>query len=756
MLFAAPIAAQSPWVSKEVDFWCLNKSVDRLLIVQTDGDVVWDAGAGDFDWSSTTALPSRLRGIFKDEPRWIEARWARTSSQTTLKDPRFRDPVAELAAPIRGVPKDELIDDDIQQLRRLETLRNSALARLSLLLAAAMAAALVPVLQRSLAAQRLATAQRSESKTLAMRASTELEGDGPATTVRIALAGVPKDATSGDRPLVAEAEAALLNGMRSMRELRHFGEGQASLVMAVALSPDGHPLVIGFQDGSIEVLDVVSARLLRMLHAAYQSNTTTVSKDGNRISTRVVYDGVALAAFGADGSSIITVDASATASIWDAASGRPRAQLRGVDDLKLAFRSVSASTSRDGRFVVLTGVAEPDDSRAVLWDSVSGKVSVLRYPPGPGDQSKVLRQVAFATFGVNGRSLVTGSTDWSIWLWDVAEARPLKSLTGHTGGLVFTAFGTDGRRIVTAARDDTARLWDRGSGELLATFRGRGGNINGAALSPDGWVLLTAHEDGTAWPWDIAGTQAPKLLSGHRGAVKSASFSGDGRNMLTTSADGTARLLAAVSASEIAVLRGHCQPVEQGLFSPDGLQVFSRDHHAVRLWNATAMGDSTPVRTAHDGEIRSVVFSGDDRRLVTAGWDNTAQLSDTQSGRAQTVFHHPVLNVESASLSPDGRRMLTVAGDGTARVWDVATPDKVINLSDPDGPVRVAAFSPDGETLATVTNDDLVRLWDVASHRVLGTVGRHSDASAVSFSRDGLRLASAGYDLRIWPLMPRR
>lgn len=70
---------------------------------------------------------------------------------------------------------------------------------------------------RSLAEKRLATAQRSESKALAIRASTELEGDGPATTVRIALAGLPKDTASGDRPFVAEAEAALLNGLRFPR-----------------------------------------------------------------------------------------------------------------------------------------------------------------------------------------------------------------------------------------------------------------------------------------------------------------------------------------------------------------------------------------------------------------------------------------------------------------------------------------------------------------------------------------------------------
>jgi hypothetical protein len=42
ILLASPQSAQSPWVEKEVDFWRRNKRPERLLIVQTDGDIAWD------------------------------------------------------------------------------------------------------------------------------------------------------------------------------------------------------------------------------------------------------------------------------------------------------------------------------------------------------------------------------------------------------------------------------------------------------------------------------------------------------------------------------------------------------------------------------------------------------------------------------------------------------------------------------------------------------------------------------------------
>src|SRR6188508_2666326 len=119
LLVASPEAARSQWVAREVEFWRRHQALERLLIVQTDGTIAWDAAAGDFDWTRTDALPDALRGAFREEPRWVDARFARTQTQATVRDPRFRDLVAELAAPLRGVPKDELIGADVRQLRRL-------------------------------------------------------------------------------------------------------------------------------------------------------------------------------------------------------------------------------------------------------------------------------------------------------------------------------------------------------------------------------------------------------------------------------------------------------------------------------------------------------------------------------------------------------------------------------------------------------------------------------------------------------------
>ncbi|HET6756797.1 MAG TPA: TIR domain-containing protein [Burkholderiales bacterium] len=78
LLLASPAAAASPWVQREVSWWLEKwRSVDQLFIVLTDGDLVW--GESDFDWQRTTALPGNLRGQFKQEPLYIDLKWAKGS-----------------------------------------------------------------------------------------------------------------------------------------------------------------------------------------------------------------------------------------------------------------------------------------------------------------------------------------------------------------------------------------------------------------------------------------------------------------------------------------------------------------------------------------------------------------------------------------------------------------------------------------------------------------------------------------------------
>jgi WD40 repeat protein len=162
VLMASPQAASSVWVEREVAWWRANRSPERLLIVLTDGELVWDERSGQVDWEKTNALPPALRGAFAEEPRWVDLRWLRDADQVAETNPRLRECVADIAAAVREVPKDLLVGEHIRQHRRTMRLARSAVTTLVVLLVATMVGALVAVNQRNQAREqaRIATARQ--------------------------------------------------------------------------------------------------------------------------------------------------------------------------------------------------------------------------------------------------------------------------------------------------------------------------------------------------------------------------------------------------------------------------------------------------------------------------------------------------------------------------------------------------------------------------------------------------------------------
>ena len=119
ILLASPEAAASPWVNKEVSYWLDHKSADTLLIALTDGELAWDNAVGDFVWREGMPLPPVLTGRFASEPKWVDLRAYRDGADA--RDARFIEAGADFAAAIHGMPKEDLLSQEVRQQRRALT-----------------------------------------------------------------------------------------------------------------------------------------------------------------------------------------------------------------------------------------------------------------------------------------------------------------------------------------------------------------------------------------------------------------------------------------------------------------------------------------------------------------------------------------------------------------------------------------------------------------------------------------------------------
>ena len=135
ILLASPEAATSPWVNKEISFWLDHKSADTLLIALTDSELAWDNTVGDFVLREDMPLPPVLTGRFASEPKWVDLRAYRDGADA--RDARFIEAGADFAAAIHGMPKEDLLSQEVRQQRRALTLAWSAAGTLAVLIALA-------------------------------------------------------------------------------------------------------------------------------------------------------------------------------------------------------------------------------------------------------------------------------------------------------------------------------------------------------------------------------------------------------------------------------------------------------------------------------------------------------------------------------------------------------------------------------------------------------------------------------------------
>lgn len=792
VLLASPEAAASPWIGRETERWRETKPYERLLLCLTDGTIVWDHGARDFDWGRTTALPEQLRGAFSEEPRYVDLRWARTAERLSLDDPRFRDAVATLAAPLHHTSKDALASEEVRQHRRTVRFTCAGVAALVALAVSVIVAGVLFVGQRDTAQAEHERARQRLGDSLTQQATVDFQ-TGPVD--RGLLLALEANRLAGS----PDGRASLVRGLDANRLVRAYLHGHSGPLHGLAFSPDGKLLASGAEDNLIYLWDTATGRRIRTLsghknwvyRVAFSPDGTTLassSRDktvmlwnvatGALEQTLTGHTGTVYSvAWNRDGTLLASGGGDNTVIVWDRATGTPIRKLGGFADkvVRVAFSpdgNTLAAGSGDhtvrlwntvtwnGRILgthtggvfglawspdgkKIASASEDKDHNVVVWDLATGTSRVL--------QGHTDRVVGLA-WSPDGTMLASGSGDKTIILWDPATGNPLQTLRGHTDVVNALAFSPDSHTLASGASDSTVILWNVGAGRL----DGHAAGVNGVAVSPDGTTLASGADDGVIL-WDVAHGRVPRRLQGS-GATSAVAFSPDGRTLASAGPDKTVKLWDVASGSQVFALSGHADGVNALAFSADGtlLASASLDKNVI-VWDAKR-GTVLRTLTGHTNWVDSVAFSPDGTLLAAGSDDHKIIEWDPRTGRQVREWTAHNDAVYALAFSPNGKTLASGGGDYAVMLWNPRTGEPLANaLRGHSNQVLSVAFSADGSTLASGGKDDVVRLWNVADGQPLGEVHGHTGAvNGVAFSADGSTLASASDDntVILWTPVP--
>jgi WD40 repeat protein len=180
-------------------------------------------------------------------------------------------------------------------------------------------------------------------------------------------------------------------------------------------------------------------------------------------------------------------------------------------------------------------------------------------------------------------------------------------------------------------------------------------------------------------------------------------------------------------------------------FTPDDTLLATGSHDGkARLYHCES-GAPVAEFAAHEGWINSIAISADGRCLLTGGRDKTVRIWELPNGAKMSKIDAPD-EVRCVAASRD--RFAAGCSNGSIMIWEAQTWASWPPLNGHSVAVLGVAFDGLGARLVSGSEDGVVQMWDLTSdRRSLWKEKLHDEAvSAVVFSPDGARVASASYD----------
>ncbi|CAG8898860.1 unnamed protein product [Penicillium egyptiacum] len=302
---------------------------------------------------------------------------------------------------------------------------------------------------------------------------------------------------------------------------------------------------------------------------------------------------------------------------------------RNTKPMHLAFRAHDRHAITSLQFDTDKIVAGSDNTKINVYDTKTGALRATL----EGHERGVWALEYY------GNTLVSGSTDCSIRVWDIARAE-----CTHVFKVTHPQYdGTpvmmpEQPLIISGSRDTTLRVWklphpgDEECPYLLRVLTGHQHSVR--AIAAYGDTLVSGSYDSTVRVWKISTGESLRRLEGHTSKLYGVCLDHERNRCISGSMDNMVKIWSIDTGASLYNLEGHSSLVGV-LDLKEDLLVSAAADSTLRVWNP-ANGHCQSTLSGHTGAI--TCFQHDGQKIIS-GSDRNVKMWDIRTG----VFERDIL-----------------------------------------------------------------------------------------------------------------
>ena len=172
------------------------------------------------------------------------------------------------------------------------------------------------------------------------------------------------------------------------------------------------------------------------------------------------------------------------------------------------------------------------------------------------------------------------------------------------------------------------------------------------------------------------------------------------------------------------------------------------------IWKTGSLDSPPKIIQAHSAVISDLACNPSNNQFASCSADGKVLIWNCQNEHfIRTVVDSSNLVVNAVVFDPGGRILIAGRNNGSIIRIDPGNRNQgPLSIYSSRDPVISLAFSGDGKSLAAGFSSGSIRIWNALNfdEHPLELIGRHSSGvTALAFSRNGVFLASSGYDRSI-------